>query len=441
MAADSVISMTMSAGHSPCSAIVASSAGQHALLGELRTGEVDIDPHRRAQRVGVAPDPDLPAHLRDESAADGQKQAIGLDERHEDPGRQDAAVRLTPANQRLEPGQAAGLEIDERLEVRQELVALEAEPQAPSRAAGARPPSRACRRRTSRCGPLPRVLAQPIAVSASRSRSSGVVAGSPPPSVMPMLAVVKISRPSIRNGRASPRCTRSATRSRVERRRARAAAGSRTRRRRDEPPCARRARPGLGRATPSVARSEPSSRRATACSSWSPQVLAVAFVHQFEVVQVEHQHGASARPLLDVLGEDAFEPIVEQHAVGQAGEPIDDLAVGDVRLRTGHAHRRARRRRARPRHGPAPSGTSPTCDGSGARSRSAGRGRTGGRRDRGAAAAGPRRARARTTRRARRRSQRPRSRQSPSSDPSSAGAAPGRSQSHRPSLAPLAASA
>ena len=164
-----------------------------------------------------------------------------------------AALGVSPAHQRLDAGHAAGGDVDDRLVVEAELVALE-------RRGEARPPGPAARialrcmsglNTTDRALPLP--LAVYIAASALRSSSSA------PPidsllSLMPTLTVTNTSLSSTTNGRR----TRLADRGRHPARRPwTPRAGSRTRRR----PAARRCRRCAG----ICGCARPSSVR-----SWSP---------------------------------------------------------------------------------------------------------------------------------------------------------------------------
>ncbi len=108
----------------------------------------------------------------------------------------------------------------------------------------------------------------------------------------------------------------------------------------------------LSRATVSFGRSAASSRRATACSSWSPVCVAERVVDDLEAVEVEEQHRGAALGVVALGAADRLvEAVDEQHAVGQAGErvvqrvvlqaPLGLAAVGDVGERADDAGRAA----------------------------------------------------------------------------------------------------
>ena len=106
------------------------------------------------------------------------------------------------------------------------------------------------------CLAIPMPLARYMAVSASRSRSSGRIEFTPPPSAMPIDAEVKTSCPSMSKGIDSSRCTRSATREASA-----AVSTPSTSTANSSPP---------RRATVSPARRVRSRRREIWMSSWSP---------------------------------------------------------------------------------------------------------------------------------------------------------------------------
>ena len=99
--------------------------GGDAALGELASGDVDADSQRRPARVLALPRADLPAGLGEHPAADRPDQAGLLRNGDEEIGREQPAARMLPARERLEPDHGAGLQIDDRLVVRDDLVAFQ----------------------------------------------------------------------------------------------------------------------------------------------------------------------------------------------------------------------------------------------------------------------------------------------------------------------------
>ena len=245
----------------------------------------------------------------------------------------------------------------------------------PARSAGRRPrarassiarrrsPSMSSRRMTCSCiaasntawRPLPSALARYIATSASRITCSG--ADFAVASAIPIDAPMNSSRPSISNGACRLCRTRSAITV--------ASCGSQT-----SSSSSVNSSP-LRRATVSFGRSADSSRRATACSSWSPTGVAEPVVDDLEAVEVEEQHRGAALGVVALGAPDRLvEAVHEQHAVRQAGQRVVQrvvlqaalglAAVGDVGDAADDARRAAvlvadRDRRARASSGSSPS--------------------------------------------------------------------------------------
>ena len=275
-------------------------------LGKPRAGQLrrrDID--RDAQPAGPARG--LGARLADHPVADLVDQAGILDDRDEQVGRNVAARRMAPAQQRLAPDLDAARGIDDRLIGQRQPVARGARCGRHVRAGGDPRPRRTCsaRRRHGRRVPLPwrdtergrrcasiapRARRRPGRRRCRSSRRRGGVAA-------PMVKLFDRS--------AMIRSATARQRSRVAHRRARR---SRIRRR-------RAGRPGRPR------RPTASSRRATSTSNWSP--IAWPSV-SLTSLKRSRSTSSSAQPLCSspLRQHRFFEQFAHQQAVGEPGQRI-----------------------------------------------------------------------------------------------------------------------
>ena len=196
-----------------------------------------------------------------------------LDDVQERVGVEQPARRVLPAHERLGAEGRAGLEVDLRLVVQDELVVDESGGEAPAPSRGARgSPRRAPGRRVSTAG-VP-ALAAYIATSARRNRSA-IAMPEPSRSAIPALACIATWTPSITTGAASA----------VE---YRAPQGPARRRRRRARPAGRtRHRPGASRAGRDAGLRAAASLRAVSRSSSSPRCMAERVVDELEVVEVD----------------------------------------------------------------------------------------------------------------------------------------------------------
>ena len=95
-------------------------------LGELAGGQVDRHHQRRPARSRVAPSPRLAAGRLEDPPAERHDQAGLLGQRDERERRDQAAIGMLPADERLEPDDPVGRQVDQRLVVDTQLAALEA---------------------------------------------------------------------------------------------------------------------------------------------------------------------------------------------------------------------------------------------------------------------------------------------------------------------------
>src|SRR5829696_2445614 len=228
--------------------------GDQALLLELAAGQVDVDRQRRRVRELALPAAGLEAGLEQHPVADRPDQPLLLGQGDERRRRQQPLDRVVPADQGLDPGDAARDQLEDRLVVQHQLVAV-------GHVAQLGLQLQALEHVLVHVGMeqlvavLAPALAAYMATSALRSSSS---ASSTPgrPTAAPRLALIGMVRPLRPNGwwrvsrmRAAtpPAASASVTRSS-------STANS-------SPP--RRAAVSLGRR-------QPWSRQAAATSSWSP---------------------------------------------------------------------------------------------------------------------------------------------------------------------------
>src|SRR5207247_9745724 len=93
--------------------------------GELVGGDVDAGPEVVRGRLLVLPAAQLCASRADDPCADRDDRARGLGKADEAIGREQSARRMLPAQQRLNAGDRAAPELDQRLVVEEELFARE----------------------------------------------------------------------------------------------------------------------------------------------------------------------------------------------------------------------------------------------------------------------------------------------------------------------------
>ncbi len=94
-------------------------------MGELARREVDVDAQGDAVAVGLTPGAGLAYRLLQDPAAQRDDQAGVFGERDEAVGAQDAVLRVQPADEGLGAAHAAVAEVDQRLVLDEELVAVQ----------------------------------------------------------------------------------------------------------------------------------------------------------------------------------------------------------------------------------------------------------------------------------------------------------------------------
>ena len=97
--------------------------------GELELGAGQVDREDRDANLAIEPAPQLGAGTLDDPMADRNDASRGLRDRNESVRKQESAGRMVPPDQRLETDNPAGRELDLRLVIELELVALQRMPQ------------------------------------------------------------------------------------------------------------------------------------------------------------------------------------------------------------------------------------------------------------------------------------------------------------------------
>ena len=287
-----------------------------------------------------------PAGLPQHEVAQGEDEAGLLGQGDELVRREQAALGMLPAHERLEADRALGRERDDRLVDEPQLVALEGPPQVGLELEhGHRPRVHGVVEdlvavAPLRLGPVHRgvgVAQQVLRTPVARRRRG-------------RCRCSRWRRPRGRpseNGCRSSSWIRSATRVA-----SRASAISSRRIANSSPP---------RRATVSSERRQPESRSREADEELVAREVAEAVVDELEAVEVEEEDGEVVVVVAATPGHGLPQPVEEEGAVGQPGEGIVErvvedlllgaLALGDVGLGAGEAHRpaRAASRTARPR--------------------------------------------------------------------------------------------
>ena len=208
----SVISRRRWTGSSPVRARISATIGGKVAVGDLAGGEVDGDVEGAGVGPLLVPVDRLAAGALLDPAPDRLDQAAVLGDRDEVAGFEQAALRVLPADQRLEAGDLAGAQADHRLVVEGRARRGRARGAARVRPRAGASPRPASRHRRARSGrdrsPSPGTSPRRRRGSAARRRSDS--GPSTLATAMPMLAVTKCSTPSIEKGWAKAAATRSA---------------------------------------------------------------------------------------------------------------------------------------------------------------------------------------------------------------------------------------
>ena len=243
----------------------------------------------------------------------GSDEAGLLGERDERQRRDQAAGRVLPADERLEPDDPVGREVDQRLVVEAQLAALDRAPQVVLEVDPLERLVATSTARTGRGAATGRALARTIAISASRSSSSGRRPARPPEAI-PSDALMNQSRPPSANGARSSAAIRSAIRVRL------VGVGDRV----EEDPelVATEARDGVARsqaARPGAGRRRTSSRSPTAWPTLSLMTLNRSRSSRMTAIG----SGVVGRG----RGQRVRDPVGQQLAVGQAGRRVVQRAA------------------------------------------------------------------------------------------------------------------
>ena len=152
------------------SSTATSPSGWRSWAGETLTATASGQPFR-------PPGLRLAAGLAQDPGTQRMDEAARLRHRHELAGQHQAALRVVPAHQRLDRGEAAALEVELRLVVQHELAALERPAQLAARPAGGGAPRRPSPGRTAGSGGGP-----PASPGRARGRRCGAAPPGPCPS-------------------------------------------------------------------------------------------------------------------------------------------------------------------------------------------------------------------------------------------------------------------
>ena len=172
ISAVSVISRMSRDGSSPAHASASSTAPTKPGLLDLAGRHVDAHEQARRRDAGLLPRHRALAGLAHDPAADRQDRAVLLGDLDELAGRDQPAIGMLPAHERLEPGDAPGLERDDRLVDEPQLAEVDRVLELGSELVAGADRRRACPGRRRRSPALPLALAMYIATSALRTISA-----------------------------------------------------------------------------------------------------------------------------------------------------------------------------------------------------------------------------------------------------------------------------